>query len=164
MVVDQWHDDEEHLTVHMGQRVNESHDYVHPTVQKPRMIDEWQDVHVPFLKLDVTTGNRKVKQCEKKEREKERKKERGKGKESVFFCAGVISTLHVTESRSSPVGAKVCLQKMKSETYLPTYLPTHPLTHQVPSSDLGATFLFVCSVQYFIFIFFLAKFRYFQTK
>jgi len=38
------------------------------------MIDEWQDVHVPFLKLDVTTGNRKVKQCEKKEREKERKK------------------------------------------------------------------------------------------
>jgi hypothetical protein len=99
------------------------------------MIDEWQDVHVPFLKLDVTTGNRKVEQCEKKER-KERKKEKGKGKgkESVFFCAGLISTLHVTESRSSPVGAKVCLQKMKSETYLPTYLPTHlPTRFLVPT-------------------------------
>jgi hypothetical protein len=57
---------------------------------------------VLFLKLDVTTGSRKVKKCEKNERKRERKKERGKRKESVFFCAGIISTLHVTESRSSP--------------------------------------------------------------
>jgi hypothetical protein len=67
---------------------------------------------VPFLKLDVTTGNRKVKQCEKKEREKERKKERKrkrKKEKKVVFCVGIISTLHVTESRSSPVGRRQSL-------------------------------------------------------